>query len=226
MSISDSSSVRRPASLSIATRGREGQGSAVLRIANYPKTCAIVAFIVLLFVCGRLAGPTTCRSGWQSPSIGSRGACAHHGGVDRTKFSIIFFVSAAGAIGIWWLLARRNQRLAESEAIAAHLAWKENFLASKHTSADSPDASIVSPDRIATELAIANSEPATIRKSVTGKLCLSCGASMLSVIAADGPIRGLHWRCERYPRCDWMELIEVPSKASGRGKGRGFRAKS
>lgn len=192
----------------------------MLRIANYPKTCAVVAFIVLLFIFGKLAGPATCQSGWQSPSIGSRGACSHHGGVDRTKFSIAFFVSAAGAIGIWWLLARKNRRLTEADAIAAHLAWKENFLSSKQASTASSDASISSTDPPRTELATALSQSATIRKSVTGKLCLNCGAPMLSIITADGPIKGLHWRCERYPECDWIELIDVPSKLSGRSKRR------
>ncbi len=192
---------------------------AVLRISSYPKTCGFVAFAILLFLLGRLAGATTCQDGWQSPSIGSRGACSYHGGVDRTKFGIVFFVSASAGIAIWWLLARRNQKLAEARRVAEHFVWKENFLSSKRTSADSSNASIDPTNRSATELPTVLSGPTTTRKSATGKLCLNCGAPMLSMIAADGPIKGLHWRCERFPQCDWIELIDVPSKRS-RGRRR------
>jgi hypothetical protein len=40
-----------------------------------------------------LFGETKCRDGWHSPSIGSRGACSHHGGVTSNHF-LIFAASA------------------------------------------------------------------------------------------------------------------------------------
>ncbi len=31
-----------------------------------------------------LLGPYVCQSGWASPSVGTQGACSHHGGIDRS----------------------------------------------------------------------------------------------------------------------------------------------
>lgn len=47
----------------------------------------------------QLTGPVTCRDGWQSPSIGRRGACSHHGGVDRSGRVWLFMALGGGVLG-------------------------------------------------------------------------------------------------------------------------------
>ena len=54
----------------------------------------VAAFIGAAFGIGHLLGPTTCRDGWPSQSIGERGACSHHGGVDHSG-DFLFWVAAA-----------------------------------------------------------------------------------------------------------------------------------
>lgn len=49
-----------------------------------------------------------CRDGWHSQSIGTQGACSHHGGVKRYgywKFAV--FVAAIAAGSITWAIAGR-----------------------------------------------------------------------------------------------------------------------
>jgi len=55
------------------------------------------AFFGLSELTGELLGPTTCRDGWHSPSIGHRGACSWHGGVDHSRDILIFLYLAGGA---------------------------------------------------------------------------------------------------------------------------------
>lgn len=55
------------------------------------------AFAATGFGIGQLLGPTTCRDGWPSPSIGHQGACSHHGGVSHSGD---FLIWVAGAVGV------------------------------------------------------------------------------------------------------------------------------
>lgn len=47
------------------------------------KAFSILLFFILFFIGKQIEGPSTvsCADGWDSPSIGRRGACSHHGGV-------------------------------------------------------------------------------------------------------------------------------------------------
>jgi hypothetical protein len=68
-------------------------------LSRRPILAGLLAFLIVWLGLGLLIGSTTCRDGWQSPSIGRRGACSHHGGVDRTAGEII----RALAIGAGWI---------------------------------------------------------------------------------------------------------------------------
>ena len=62
----------------------------------------VAVFAGLSYLTGWLLGPATCRDGWHSSSIGSRGACSWHGGVDRSRSGLGFiWLIAAGASGAW-----------------------------------------------------------------------------------------------------------------------------
>lgn len=53
-------------------------------------TTAIAAWVLISW----LLGPVKCSDGWASPSIGSRGACSWHGGVDHSHGFIALFGAA------------------------------------------------------------------------------------------------------------------------------------
>lgn len=59
----------------------------------------IITFIVLFFLTSILIG-TGCSDGWSSSSIGSRGACSHHGGVSHKNVYIGFIAGVIGAMGL------------------------------------------------------------------------------------------------------------------------------
>ena len=83
---------------------------------------AIVAFFVLqnllTILSEQMFGPVTCSDGYASPSIGRSGACSSHGGVDKTRDTLIAVLSlaGAGAIFIWCApLGRASQPVADAE---------------------------------------------------------------------------------------------------------------
>ena len=59
---------------------------------KYRYRATLIFFIAILVLSNWLFGYTGCRDGWSSPSIGSRGACSHHGGV-TSNFSLLFMAS-------------------------------------------------------------------------------------------------------------------------------------
>lgn len=57
-----------------------------------------IVFCSLFFLGSHIVGPTRCADGWSSSSIGSRGACSYHGGVDNTPRNIVFIFSILGGL--------------------------------------------------------------------------------------------------------------------------------
>ncbi|RWM79504.1 MAG: hypothetical protein EOR81_10870 [Mesorhizobium sp.] len=58
-----------------------------------PAAIGALTFIATMIVVGMFMGPTTCNSGWASGSIGRRGACSHHGGVNHGPAQLRFITS-------------------------------------------------------------------------------------------------------------------------------------
>ena len=78
------------------------------RLKKHPVAAAIVSFFILNILIGvligEILGPVKCRDGWNSPSIGQRGACSWHGGVDRSRGGWVTLLSLIGAVGVGvWL---------------------------------------------------------------------------------------------------------------------------
>lgn len=67
------------------------------------------AFASTFIILNLISGPLACNSGWASPSIGSQGACSHHGGVDRTPAFLRFLASAAAGIVVGRWVAKRGE---------------------------------------------------------------------------------------------------------------------
>lgn len=85
------------AALPWRTIERYGSGMQKLsKLANLlknPVAIGAIAFVAAMIVIGMFMGPTTCNSGWASGSIGRRGACSHHGGVNHGPAQLRFFTS-------------------------------------------------------------------------------------------------------------------------------------
>lgn len=84
---------------------------------------AIVGFITLRFILGYTTDLSpTCHSGWSSPSIGSRGACSWHGGVDRsalTTANLVSLIFACFILFIHWFFSTKDERTKKSEKALA-----------------------------------------------------------------------------------------------------------
>ncbi|MBN9454264.1 MAG: hypothetical protein J0I42_20195 [Bosea sp.] len=68
----------------------------------------VATFVATFIFLNLISGPLTCNSGWASPSIGSQGACSHHGGVDRLPGFLRFLASAAAGITVGNWVSKRN----------------------------------------------------------------------------------------------------------------------
>ena len=83
---------------------------------------AIVAFFILqsllTILFEQMFGPVKCNDGYASPSIGRSGACSSHGGVDKSRDTLIAVVSLAGASAVFICcapLGRASQPPADAE---------------------------------------------------------------------------------------------------------------
>ena len=74
---------------------------------------AIATFVLCLYIGKSIVGPTVCNDGWASPSLGKRGACSYHGGVNRTPTNLVMLfsllISSVSGYQIHRLLERQHQ---------------------------------------------------------------------------------------------------------------------
>ena len=61
-------------------------------------------FVLVMIGMGYVLGPATCRDGWHSASVGRRGACSHHGGVDRSGGTLRLLMSIGAGVGTGFLV--------------------------------------------------------------------------------------------------------------------------
>lgn len=98
--------------------------NAVLGRLREPWFIAILLFFVFRIGASYIFDLSArCQDGWTSPSIGTQGACSHHGGVDNWRAVAAFFASVCLSALIVWvpILFRENaekeaKRVAENEA--------------------------------------------------------------------------------------------------------------
>jgi len=76
---------------------------------NVAAGCIVGTIIFLGLV--SLAPDAACVDGWRSPSIGRRGACSYHGGVDRHELLTLIIVGISVASGVFTskILARNTK---------------------------------------------------------------------------------------------------------------------
>jgi hypothetical protein len=68
----------------------------IVRLRDHPIATAIIVFFIVRFACSFFVGPTTCADGWQSASIGRRGACSWHHGVGTNWGALLAMLLSAG----------------------------------------------------------------------------------------------------------------------------------
>jgi len=78
----------------------------------HPIVLGIICFIVSAIILRMIFGPLTCADGWASSSIGSRGACSHHGGVEtNVKGAVALLIGF-----VVWGLANAQREINEQIA--------------------------------------------------------------------------------------------------------------
>ena len=140
---------------------------------RHPFLAAFAVFVALRVLGSPLIGATTCRDGWASMSIGSRGACSWHGGVGTNWSAVLVtLLAAAGAIAVFNVLASRNDKEAAQTRAALD---RERAARDEKIKADAAAAGIA---------------------------CPTCGHPLLLRTARRGPGAGRQfWGCSRYPAC-------------------------
>ena len=143
-----------------------------------------------------------CIDGWGSPSIGSQGACSHHGGV-KGGFGF-FFLLIGAAVG----------------GYVFHKLDEREILWSKQTSSqptNEPEFPPLIPEPSQAEpillSAAIHSQSPPKRKShgkpVAGKSCPKCGEAMMRRRTKSGYKKGTYfYGCARYPSCNG--IIDIP----------------
>jgi hypothetical protein len=141
-----------------------------------PWLIGIMTFLLISTAAAQMSGGTTCSDGWRSGSIGSQGACSHHGGVDRAPISFLIALAAGVGVGLGYsALRRRRTRTSEEVSFGQLRRWRE---------IERPPAPArLPPD---TAAATAGNVPR----------CAECGSDIIAVIDHVGPHKGvLRRRC-------------------------------
>lgn len=150
----------------------------------------LIIFFLLLFVLSLLYGGATCSDGWASPSIGSSGACSHHGGVSKAPGFIIFVISIVGAIYISNLIDKISGKNKTNTSL--DLSNKTETTCQKNSDSDLNNTLKVD----ILNSAIQNN------KYHNKKVCPKCGSALRLRTAKRGKHAGKSfYGCSRYPSC-------------------------
>jgi Topoisomerase DNA binding C4 zinc finger len=160
----------------------------------------ILALVAMTAIARQFLGPVTCRDGWQSQSIGRRGACSWHGGVDRSRDGLFFiFLAVSGLAG--FMTFSRLEEADRPRKLKCPKCHAEMSLGGKcaryplcpGTLPPSPQPTPMTPR-------IRNPKPPRAASAGTG--CPICSAPMVRRKAKQGQYRGKSfYGCSRYPAC-------------------------
>ena len=156
-----------------------------------PAGIGVPVWLVVLMFLGSLEGPSTCRDGWRSSSIGRQGACSWHGGVKRTG-GWAFIGSIASGIATAYWVAKIQARLSPPPAPSPALTPSPT----PTPTPTGPLKSVVTPKRVVV--------PAPHGETA----CPTCGARMIQRVAKRGKNAGNRfWGCSRFPSCSGTRNI-------------------
>ncbi|MET4514323.1 hypothetical protein [Bradyrhizobium sp. I1.7.5] len=175
-----------------------------MAILDWSKSVGVAAALAFLIAVKMLSGPATCADGWPSFSIGAKGACSHHGGVNH-EGSLWFLISAVVGFAAWRFAdaksprkkreqeEQRQEQLAQAAIVEAR---RREF--DERRAAQSELPSSAPPTRVA-ETDVVND---------AGKRCFKCSSGMRAVISSEGPhAKRLRWECLNLT-CDGSVLVE------------------
>lgn len=94
---------------------RRSMEAGMKSLLKNPFVVGILVFIFAGIVFGLISGPAVCRDGWHSSSIGTRGACSHHGGIKRGWGGILATIVGLAA-GFWRYVTNESAEAAAREA--------------------------------------------------------------------------------------------------------------
>jgi hypothetical protein len=157
-----------------------------------PLLWTVLAFWGVAHLIGQALGPATCRDGWDSPSIRSRGACSWHGGVDHSHT----------------VLARLGGLVAGAGAFVLTLGIREvGKPAQPERAPVRPPAAPTLPTTTTTYAGYSSHRPP--RPGEPG--CPNCGGLMLKRVARRGRWSGQSfWGCAGYPHCRGTRTYSAP----------------
>jgi len=149
----------------------------------HPAVVALIALVAGEVGLGTVLHASQCRDGWDSPSIGYRGACSHHGGVDRGPDFLRNLLAIALAGGASWVAFRLRNPAIKSQGVPVPPPWPSP------TPAAAPSPPI---------------EPGTD----DGPQCPRCGKPMLLRTARKGAHAGEEfYGCSGYPVCNGIRSV-------------------
>jgi hypothetical protein len=102
----------------------------LLPLLTHPILIFLIAFLLYALTARYLIGPdiTTCSDGWRSSSIGTRGACSHHGGVQGLTLRRFLQLVFSGGAAYWAFYLRSNAGRAKSNINSNPLPKKKKVL--------------------------------------------------------------------------------------------------
>lgn len=198
---SSSSSERKTPYYPVADRTASPVLSLLRRYALPVSIAAGVGtFASLCLLLAALSGPPRCRDGWLSPSIGHRGACSWHGGVDRSgdgRALMLPFGALSWFIGfcVFDALERGpNRRRGERKETSAPVSGDDEVSPSVE-SGRLPDGGTQIRTPVAGRSLSGRSPPSK-------PSCPACGSPMRLRTAKKGPRTGRpFYGCANFPRC-------------------------
>lgn len=163
---------------------------------------------------GEILGPATCRDGWASSSIGSRGACSWHGGVDRSRNILILPNIALAWFAARKLFLRLNPPPPPRPVDPASYGWCPKCRGPVHWDREQPNLLRCTGVRCARGQNSLSGLPACRHLGCFLRLFrhrrAQCGAGMLLRKARRGRSRGKHFMgCSRYPSCFGTRRIDI-----------------
>lgn len=150
-----------------------------------PYVVGFFTFLALAVIVTPLLGEARCRDGWRSPSIGSQGACSHHGGVGRREGSWMYWIAIAGGIATGFATASRNERNSSTP------------IAPRPSTSERPPLMYREPES----------------DDGSGIRCPDCGGPTVKRLAKRGRYRGKSfWGCKRYPHCGGIVNVDEATR--------------
>lgn len=156
----------------------------------------ILIFFLLFIPLSILIPGSVCSDGWQSSSIGSRGACSHHGGVSSLPKFLLFFAFCISLYGAFYINDLLNKK-------KSHDVKKEDnlVLPEEKTGTLGPENQMNGSITQSSNM-IKNNPVKKLSKTEKRVRCPRCRSSMRIRIAKKGKnIGNKFYGCSKFPRC-------------------------